>query len=486
MQYLLSVLFIATLINAQSYKLNASSEDSGYRIDGMAVSNLAAAGDTLWMATDREVQRSVDAGLNWTTVQTGTNATPVKIFVDSRHWVWISYSIDSLIQDIRYQVGKGFAVYLPQQSTWRLLRQPLDDPVEFDSARIRIPVTTEINNITYDITETRNGDDRRIWIASFAGSLRYLNADSLTDPNWTPNWIVQTPTETVLDVAENSPTGFGQRAFSLTADSNRLWVGTANGIYASTNAGESFLNLQVGDGSNLSGNFITDLNFLNDRLIAMGLITFSGSDALNITVWNDSANVVFSHYFMGERVFDITTTVNGYLIAANSGLIYADSVFSETRRDVMFMDPITGLQTFDRSIFTVYTDGNIYLAGLNDGLIRSTNAGSTWSVFKSGRIPENVQQNNQALIYPSPFSPVHNDRPLAVTVRSNQGTVKVTVFDASMREQHQFTESVQSTGLHTLFWDGRNNSGAYLANGLYIAKIDIPGKTLWRKFVIVN
>ena len=133
-------------------------------------------------------------------------------------------------------------------------------------------------------------------------------------------------------------------------------------------------------------------------------------------------------------------------------------------------------------------------AGSSDGLGRTRDNGTTWKVFRTFQPPGGPEQP-QTYAYPNPFSPIRDNlsgddghvrfqytlrRPALVTVR---------VYDFGMRLVATVVEGRDRrfSGSFSETWNGRNEIGDMVANGVYFYKVDISGESpAWGKVVVMN
>ena len=69
---------------------------------------------------------------------------------------------------------------------------------------------------------------------------------------------------------------------------------------------------------------------------------------------------------------------------------------------------------------------------------------------------------------------------------SDDGPVRVTVYDASGRQVRELWNGAQLGGSHTLHWDGRDDAGARVAAGVYFVRVqtNIAGDS--RKILVLR
>ncbi|HHS50277.1 MAG TPA: T9SS type A sorting domain-containing protein [candidate division Zixibacteria bacterium] len=81
-------------------------------------------------------------------------------------------------------------------------------------------------------------------------------------------------------------------------------------------------------------------------------------------------------------------------------------------------------------------------------------------------------------LHPNPFnSAVRIDAPLATSLE---------IFDISGRRVRDLTSALVPNGLSTVFWDGRDNSSAELASGIYFVRAISEDRTIVEKLVLLR
>ena len=128
--------------------------------------------------------------------------------------------------------------------------------------------------------------------------------------------------------------------------------------------------------------------------------------------------------------------------------------------------------------------------GTDDGLLKSSDRAKTWSLFRS-EVPLNPDTPTTAVptvetyAYPNPFSPTSDG---IVRIRyeldANQ-SVTVRIFDFSSRLIRTLTDGSQSTGTREVSWDGSDDRGARVANGIYFYTVDAD-QSASGKILVVN
>jgi flagellar hook assembly protein FlgD len=64
--------------------------------------------------------------------------------------------------------------------------------------------------------------------------------------------------------------------------------------------------------------------------------------------------------------------------------------------------------------------------------------------------------------------------------------VEIAVFDLLGRRVRRLESGSRLAGRHRVVWDGRNESGAQLGNGVYMVRMTAAGNTWTRKLVLAR
>ena len=136
-----------------------------------SILDIVVNGNDVWLGTSRGVSKSVDGGLNWTNYS--FNGESITAIAYLNGIVYASTGRTTEVNGSDLQEGTGLHYSTDEGASWTSVPQPVDAPgdssVQYGINTLRaLPVTTTINNITYDIALTTN----TIWIVSFAGGLR--------------------------------------------------------------------------------------------------------------------------------------------------------------------------------------------------------------------------------------------------------------------------------------------------------------------------
>lgn len=448
--------------------------------------------------------------------------------------VAVSGAIEAYANGDYHPAGSGVGYSVDGGLTWEYKSQyvePPDSPLFVDfpwggQTLSQLAVTTEINNISYDLAII--GD--YIYTTSWAGGLRrfkfrnYLPFPEGEDPN--PWEAVPLPmddeqvqycgyidTESFV-LNPNDPQNGGShnhKGFSVYALEDTLWVGTAAGI----NKGIVYPNGCIdwrhytADQDGFSGNWVisfTHQNLVNDAdedFIRLWVATWptGGSETYALSYTDDGGqtwNIVRRIEELALKVYSVASYGDNVYASTDGGLYFSDNGLNWER----FSRPVSdgGTQILTETIYaSAYIPGEMMLlAGTPDGIAATTDMGESWNIHRFW-IPAVSGEGDDDLFYayPNPF--YNND----VNVVEGDGHVRFVGYLSSMstakNELHIFDFSmaaVKSFGaeaFHTagddqveLIWNGRNDWGDPVANGVYFCRWTKGDSQYWTKLLVIN
>jgi ligand-binding sensor domain-containing protein len=465
------------------------------------------------LGTSRGLSLSEDDGESWNNFYQkepfGSDGTTAIGYDNGVIWTTTGRSVDvdgSLLPEgtgIKYSVDNG--------ATWITIIQPVDDPgdssITYGINQIRaLPVTTTISNISYDISFTKN----TIWIASFAGGLR-----KSTDMGVTWERVVLPP-DTLDSISPNDTLGFSlqpvagafgaeswlnHRVFSvLGVDDSTLYVGTAGGINKSTDNGISWRKFSHQNQTNpISGNFVVALgNNESDNSIwaatwkAENLdefwgvsYSFDGGENWEVALPEEKAHNFGFKYLDGGDSHVFVPTDNGIYRSNNNGASWAQpSLIRDSYTNVPIATNIFYSAT-SQKINAV--DYKIWI-GSNNGLVNLTESNGFWEGDWKVFLASSEIKSDETYAFPNPFSPAMEFVKIKYVLKSDANvTIRIMNFSMDLVKV-----LVQNTlrGKGELFevWDGRNEIGNIVKNGVYFYRIDADGlsKPLFGKIMVMK
>lgn len=470
-------------------------------------------GDTTWFATGSGLMRTTDrfnSFDSWYGLDPfGTD--DMSGLVVYKNLVVAATATTQEISGESVSVGTGIKVSTDYGVSWNSFPQPVDG--RYDTTIIygsnhlyALPVVVPQQNLSYDIAVTRTKNDLNnytIWITSWGGMLR-----KSTDYGNTWQRVVLPPDnldsiriiDTGYTFAVNVRNNLNQTPFCIKAlNDSTLFVGTANGINKSTDWGLSWrkYNFQnTGPGTNkVSGDFVVNLYIQQ----------YAGKDI----IWGACKRAEDNH-----EVEAISYTTNYGLnwaytladvpprnISSKDSITYAESdnglwrcyfgKFDWTKPGLI-VDETTKDQLRTQNFYSgAYLNDTLYF-GTSDGLIRTIENNQPWtSKWKIFRALKDIDLSSDLKTYaaPNPFSP--STEVTRIFYKSGRATSKITIkiFDFGMNPVRTVIQNAIRSNPDVLYtiWDGKNNNGYQVANGVYFYRVEIDSdKPVWGKILVLQ
>jgi hypothetical protein len=465
-----------------------------------SVIDIITIGDTVWLGTSRGVSVSFDRGENWTnfyeTSPFGNDNISAIGYYNGMVWAATATSATAPGGGT-VPKGTGLKYTTDNGLSWTAVPQPVDHP---DSSTIiygintiqALPVTVAEQNITYDISFTPGS----VWITSFAGGTRrstdmgqtwqrvILPTDSLNSIS--PTDTLSERDKCIAPIAGSfcSQGWLNYRAFSVIAvDDSTVFVGTANGINKTTNANDpqpSWIkfNHQNQD-EQISGNFITALGFnhtnstlwastwkaeAQEEFYAVSSSTNGGAS------WKTYLNEERPHNFGFKGNDVIVPTDNGAFRSSNQGLTWI--------LPNAIVDEKSGVELTTKVFYSAASESNDVWLGSDDGLARLRESQTSfwtgqWKVYFAS---QPLKSNRETYAYPNPFSPRQEELKIKYSTGGNEASVTIRIFDFGMNYIRTVIQNAPRN--RTIegapdYWDGRDDNGNLLPNGVYFYRVDI-------------
>ncbi|MCP4583298.1 MAG: hypothetical protein GY839_16955 [candidate division Zixibacteria bacterium] len=185
-----------------------------------------------------------------------------------------------------------------------------------------------------------------------------------------------------------------------------------------------------------------------------------------------------------ESAWDFAFIGDTVLVATDNGLYISDDY--ENWEVITEIEDVSGLSKyFPSGFFCVETVGSEIWAGGADGTIHSAD-GENWNVFRS------QLYEDEHFAYPSPFSPVASTRRGATIhykpIQTTDVTIKI--FDFNLDLVTTIIDGASRTGgmeADNDVWDGKNDNGKMVANGVYFYNIKLgTGEDWWGKVAVIK
>ena len=389
-----------------------------------------------------------------------------------------------------------------------------------------LPITVKEANVTYDASINGNN----IFITSWAGGLRRYNTltkiwqrvplpqdnDQILNTCDESSYITTSSGSILKDFYLNprDPIDGGNhnhKAFSVISYSDTVWVGTANGINRGLIGANGCINWThyTPSADGLSGGFVVDLavqRYKGYNIIWAATVLAEQGEVNGVSYSIDGGDT-WNSTLIGQRAYNITASDSIVLVATKSGLwktIIDDPAdiakswakykpakqaleigSTETYKiDEVLSDEVVAVSYDKRPFYS--SDVTIWISSW-DGLARAMNAqGSNWQIYRTSYDPK------KAYAYPNPFSPYeHNQLQGDGYVHININVkisfvVKMDVFNFAMEKvvHKEFDRRRTSTG--SFKWNGKDESGRIVDNGVYFIRLEFDEKVEWIKLIVVK
>lgn len=486
-----------------------SRASAGSMLPSNSVSHISIGADgVLWIGTGKGLARMDMATRGWERFRGDSAFASDGIFAVTVRGdtVWCSTGFDREIDGGSVQTGTGYAYSTDNGATWRHRSQVLDARGDSilsyginDSLRM-LPIVVPEQNVTFDVSINDDG----IWVASWASGLRRstdLGAtwERIVLPPDARNTI--SPTDTLWSYASSDTLKlrrlyerFDPRrnnnflAFSVLAlDDGTIWCGTAGGVNKSTDGGVSWTKFtRTNQASAILGNWV----------IAIELQEFQGPDSLIRRIWttnwqaegrdeqfgvsySDDGGLTWTNLLHGIRAYDFAFRDSVAYIATADGIFRT----SDGGRSFIQVTELADDDGRDRilpgSFFAAGTIGDSVFVGTADGLAMTVDNpfspfGSTWDVHRAF---QPVGASGESYAYPNPFSPLTEPTRIHYAVGGASGTsadVRIEIFDFGMNRVRTLVNRARrpAGGEYDEIWDGKNDAGGTVANGVYFYRVD--------------
>jgi len=424
-------------------------------------------------------------------------------------------SVATTIED--ETAGAGLALSFNSQDTlvvnWLFFSQPVDS--SGDSTLMwggyslkALPITVPQQNVTYDIAVSKN----YFWITSWASGLRRLNRTSISS-GWERVPLPEDGKTEMLcggkfpDYELNPrdpPDGnHNHKGFSVLAYDDTVWVGTANGINRGIVNESGCVDWEHYSYpfSGITGNWVVALARQDwdgqRRIWAVTLRSDQEGEQNGISYTPDDGLTWYPvSALQGQRGYNIFAVDSLVYVATENGLWKSEdgvnwALFKPA------IDAVNSDQILDNDVYAVVHDIRGYwqvsdsldvlCIGTGDGLAKSPDPGSDDSIW---RIYRTNVTSAKPYAYPNPFSPavyniLNGDGHVRFYTRARKPSIELTIYNFAM-EKVRSIEYTRGSGQGTLKWDGRDSSGALVANGTYFCKLFVDEKSHWIKVIVLK
>jgi hypothetical protein len=491
------------------FLITVNPNKSKYPISNFIV-RIFPVGDTVWFATGSGLMRTID---RFNSFENYYDLNPfgkddLSGLAVYNNLIVVATATNQEISGESVSVGTGIKVSTDYGLNWNSFPQPVDGlydtSITYGSNHIyALPVVVPQQNLSYDIAVTRNKNDLNnytIWITSWGGMLR-----KSTDYGNTWQRVVLPPDN--LDSIRIIDTGYtfsvnvrnnrNQTPFSIKAlNDSTLFVGTANGINKSTDWGLSWrkYNYQNTNGS-VSGDFVVNLyiqKYGGKDIIWGACKKAEDNNEINAISYTTNYGLNWAYTLADVQPRNISSKDSIVFAESDNGLWRSYYGKFDWTKPGLIYDETTKDQLKTSNFYSGAYIGDTLYFGTGDGLCRTLENGQAWTAkWKIFRAMQPIDLNSDLKTYaaPNPFAP--NNEVVRIFYKSGKTTSKITIkiFDFGMNPVRTVIQNAIRNSPEELFtiWDGKNNGGYQVANGVYFYRVEIDGDTpVWGKILVIQ
>jgi hypothetical protein len=493
---------------AKTYQLGTAS--TAVSLPGSnSVSDIFVKRDTVWLGTDKGLSQTTDRGLTFKDFGKVEpfSADGISAIAMNDGVIWVATATSFTQDNQSIPQGAGLDYSTDRGLTWNHVPQPVDvglvDTIQYGISRIKtLDITTTANNITYDLALTSTA----VWSASFAGMLR-----KSTDNGATWQRVVLPPDAGADSIAPNDSLDFdlspssgrsglrqnlNHRVFSVFADGDSaIWVGTAGGINKSTDGGVSWVKFShQNQAQPISGNFVVAINQMRvagKKLIWAATVNAEKPDEERGVSYSDDGGTTWKTTLLGEFAHNISFKDSIVYVATDNGLFRSSDFGDSWVRNGTIYDPVSLQRLTASAMYATASLGDTIWAAGPDGIAytldsNSSAFGTQWKVFRTYRP---VASSSVTYSYPLPFSPNQEVVRIHYGVQGADAPVTIRVFDFAMHPVRVLLRDAVRSSLteHDEIWDGNDDHGRRVTNGVYFYRVEIGNKSpLWGKIMVIQ
>ncbi len=480
------------------------------------IERILISGNTIWLGTSKGLSKSTDGGNTWTNYYKSEafGEESISAIAYNNGIIYAAtwhFQYDDRIKET-YPFGTGIRYSSDGGNTWNKIDQPKDNvgdsTITYGSNKLWAqPVATEFQNFIYDIEITSG----TIWIASFGGGFRkstdmgktwqrvVLPPDNLNsiNPSNQLNFIWKPKAGTLGN--------YNHTAFSVLAENdNVIWVGTAGGLNKSEDGGISWQKFNHTNQSKpITGNFILALDKnMHDNSIWAGTWKTEGQTEFWGVSRSKDGGLTWDQFLTDERVMDFgfkysgstgNYTASEIFVASQNGLYRSinDGISWIAAPDII--DDGTKIAINTRHFRAVEIEKansnfhNIWIGSVN-GLVRLNESTGIWQGnWKVFLASDEIKSVTESFAFPNPFNPNRNQISIKYAL-DKQENVSIRIFDFGMNLVRTLIQNAPRSisQNHIESWDGKDESGKVVPNGVYFYRIDAGSdKPLFGKIIVI-
>ena len=505
----LAVLRIGPGLNFAQTRLPASPSlkaDAGTvtrQLPSNAVSQINTRNNTLWIGTGKGAARSSDGGRTFVSYRGLPQFARPGIFaMDVKgDTVWCSTGYVEETQTAgNVQTGTGYAYSFDNGATWHSASQPLDGVadslVPYGQYNIHfLPIVVPEQNVTFRIDVT----DSAVWVASWSSGLRKSTDNGAT---WHRTVLPSdslssiAPTDALNGYTMDPRNNNNFLVFSVYVESpSVVWAGSAGGINRSADGGISWKKFTAANElEHVLANWVIAIRGQrlsnHTRIWTANWPAGSSGEVYSVSCTDDSGQT-WKNTLVGVKAYDLAFKDSIVYVAADQGLYRSSDGGTSWSTSGSIVDPARGNVITSTSFYAVGVVGDSVYGGNADGFVKTidngTHAfGAAWDVLRTN---QPAGSTSTTYSYPNPFSPRHEVVRFHYNPGGSTATVTIEVFDFGMHRVKTVLRDAPRSGPQERdeLWDGRDENGALLPNGVYFYRVVVNGgDPAWGKVMVLQ
>lgn len=472
----------------KAFKLNDRNKEFEDSPAGNDIGRIIVLGDTVIVATGAGVSRSSNRGESWSNFigLAPSDNKGISALAYSNGVIWTAFQTEEEQLGEMQPAGAGLMYSTDSGSNWISVPQPVDRKTDtlitYGKNVLKIvPIHTKVGNVIYDIAVINN----TVWIASWGGGLRKSNDKGKT---WQrvvlpPDTLDQITPEDNLNFVV-SARDLNEAVFSIAAvDSLTYYVGTACGINKTTDGGNSWRKFtHLNQTKPISGNWVISLNYnqLTKTLFAASWRAAGSSEFYALSFTNDEGET-WTTALDGEKVRSIGFVREDVIAATESGAYRSANMGKTWILPGRITDSWSKFSLKTNVFNSAASEGDDIWLGTDFALVRLKEKGPMWSGdWRIYLASQALESASDSYAFPNPFSPDVETVGIKYSTGQNRSSVTIRIFDFGMnlvRTVVQNAERGSSNGGSAIdFWDGRDERGKIVPNGVYFYRIDFDNQ----------
>lgn len=496
-------LFILSFLFAQEDR------NEHYKImpSGNFVSKIIIDNTNVWLLTEKGLSSSSNRGLDWNyydlTELFDKEARMQSFAVKNNIVICGFYKIES-----SEYYGEGLAISTDYGKTWKKIEQPIDNVndtlIVYGTNRIKnLPILNTERALSYDLDIS---DDNTIWAATFGSGLRKTKDFGKT---WEkvllpPDNLDSIKPENELNFAYGSPGqninlgNWNHIPFSVkTIGKDTVLVGTHGGFNISIDSGNSWNKITyTSQASSISGDRVLSVNY-NAYDKSLWLVTLKNKSESEINAVSMSKDFGKTWYSLlvnknlgnikiGFKNNEAIVPTEGGLYRSNDygkSWIEEGKIFDKNKKISINTDTYYAAASVKKSdnTYDIWVGSNNGSAMKNETL--NSNTGD-WNVFF---VSKPLKTITSTYAFPNPFNPTQRSINIKYAINKPSSNVTIRIMDFGMNLVRTIIQNSPRTGEGEKIdlWDGRDDFGRLVNNGVYFYRIDVDSdKPIFGKIIV--